>query len=347
MRVNRKQAMLLRGALTQWRETGLVDGATAARLDADLEVAGFDWKRLAKYSFWVAIICIVIAVGAALADQALMELLESIFNAPYTVKCLFLSALSGLIYWFGLRRRRLHPAKVFSNEAILFLAVLTTAGAVYQLGRAMDDGSGHFSILLLLSFAVYAAIGFCFDSNLVWLFALASLGGWMGTETGYESGWGAYYLGMNYPLRFVAFGTALTAAGLVSAHSRLFAPFSRSTLAMGLLYLFIALWIMSIFGNYGDMDSWHAVKQYQLFQWSVLFGVAAAAAIYHGLRYDDAMTKGFGLTFFFINLYTRFFEYMWDSLHKAIFFGLLALSFWLLGSQAEKIWRLGERKEPA
>ncbi len=347
MKVNRKQAALLRGAIAHWRESGALDAASAGRLDADLEVIAFDWKKLAKYSFWVAIVCIVISVGAALADQALMEMLAAIFNAPYAVKCLSLSALSGLLYWFGFRRRRSHPAKVYSNEAILFLAVLATAGAVYQLGRAMDNGSGHFSVLLLLSFLIYAAIGFFCDSNLVWLFALVSLGGWMGTETGYESGWGAYYLGMNYPLRFVAFGAALTGAGLLSGYTRLFAPFSRATLAMGLLYLFIALWIMSIFGNYGDMESWRAVKQYELFGWSVLFGLAAAAAIYHGLRYDDAMTKGFGLTFLFINLYTRFFEYFWDGLHKAIFFGLLALSFWLLGSRAEKIWRLGEGRQAA
>jgi hypothetical protein len=36
----------------------------------------------------------------------------------------------------------------------------------------------------------------------------------------------------------------------------------------------------------------------------------------------------------------RFFEYFWDTLHKAIFFAALALSFWLLGTKAEKIWHL-------
>jgi len=35
------------------------------------------------------------------------------------------------------------------------------------------------------------------------------------------------------------------------------------------------------------------------------------------------------------------FEYFWDSTHKAIFFAILALSFWYLGSRAEKIWNLG------
>ena len=343
MKVSRSHASIIRKAIDNWRQDGVIDDKAAAALSSNTEVVKFDWKRLAKYSFWIAIICIVISIGAVLADQALMELLSRIFNAPYIVKFFGLSALSGLIFWYGFRRRQDYPTKIFSNEAILFLAVLTTAGAVYELGKAMDNGSGHFSILLLLSFVIYALIGFFFRSNLVWLFALISFGSWMGAETGYESGWGAYWLGMNYPLRFVVFGGILTGTALALEHRREFVFFFPSTLATGLLYLFVALWIVSIFGNYGDMDSWYAVKQPELFAWSILFGLVAVAAIFYGLRFDNSMTKGFGLTFILINLYTRFFEYFWDGLHKAIFFGILALSFWLLGSQAEKIWHLGER----
>ncbi|MFO7595748.1 MAG: hypothetical protein R6W92_05295 [Desulfocurvibacter africanus] len=150
---------------------------------------------------------------------------------------------------------------------------------------------------------------------------------------------------MNYPLRFVLFGAVLCAVALTLEKKGWFAHLSRSTLAMGLLYLFIALWIMSIFGNYGDMDSWERIKQIELFHWSLLFGLVAAGSIYHGLRYENGMTKGFGITFLLINLYTRFFEHFWDATHKAVFFGLLGISLWLLGSRAEKIWYLGEQKK--
>ena len=50
------------------------------------------------------------------------------------------------------------------------------------------------------------------------------------------------------------------------------------------------------------------------------------------------------MTFLFINLYTRFFEYFLDSIHKAAFFAILAASFWYIGSRAEAIWHFGERK---
>jgi hypothetical protein len=315
--------------------------AQAGLLANAIEVQPFDWRRLAKYSFWVALTCIVIAVSSALADRILIELLERLFEAPHLIKCAVMSALAAGLYWWGVTRRTKHPDRSYSNEAILFLGVLATAAAIYELGRVLDTGSGHFSLLLLLSFIVYGVLGLVMESNLVWVFALASLGGWMGTETGYRSGWGAYYLGMNYPLRFILFGGVLTAVALALEPHRLAQRFFRSTLVMGLLYLFIALWIMSIFGNYGDMHAWERAKQIELSHWSILFGLVACGAIYHGLRYENGITKGFGLTFLFINLYTRYFELFWNSMHKALLFTVLGISFWHLGTRAEKIWNLG------
>ena len=121
--------------------------------------------------------------------------------------------------------------------------------------------------------------------------------------------------------------------------------FIKPTRIMGLLYLFVALWLMSIFGNYGDIQEWKKVKQIELFYWSLLFGSATIASIYHGIKEGDAITRGFGITFLIINLYTIFFEYFWNITHKSIIFILLALSFWFIGSRAEKIWNIGWLKK--
>ncbi len=341
MQVSKKEGRVLDGAIQQWLEADVISESESHKLDASYEVIQFDWKRVAKYSFWLAISCIVISISSALADDWLVELFQKLFNAPDSIKCISLAVLSGGLYSLGIRRKNRHPYKVYSNEAIFFLGVVTTAISIGFFGSAIDTGSGHFSLLLLLAAIVYGLLGLWFPSKLVWLFSLLSLGSWFGAETGYVSGWGAYYLGMNYPLRFVLFGSVLIACGsYVFNQWQARREFLDSTKAVGLLYLFIALWIMSIFGNYTDSDLWRSAKQIELFHWSVLFAVAAIAAIYHGVKYDDGMTRGFGLTFIFINLYTRFFEYFWEGTHKAIFFALLALSFWYLGSRAEKIWQL-------
>jgi len=337
---------MVEAVIQQWWAEGALTREEGEKLLESYEIAGFDWKRLAKYSFWISLVCIVIAVGAIIADKALMALLARIFRAPDIIKCLFLAGTAAVFYKAGLWRRRKQPEKVFSNEALFSLGVFATAGAIAFFGKAIDSGSGHFSILILLAAITYAILGLWFPSKLIWVFALLSLGSWFGAESGYISGWGTYYLGMNYPLRFVIFGAVLTAASSLFTAKLGRQDFMKPTRVMGLLYLLIALWILSIFGNYGEIGSWYKVRQIELLHWSLLFGMISILAILHGLKFDDPITRGFGLTFLLINLYTRYFEYFWDAVHKAIFFALLAVSFWFLGSKAERIWNLSMFKRP-
>lgn len=338
MKLNKRQARTVKAAIELWVRRHVITAELGEMLSDTCEVAGFNWHRLAKYSFWISIICIIIAVGAVVTDDHILALINKIFRAPAMMLSLFMAMIAAVFYVYGIRRKRKAPTKLFSNEAIFFLGVLSTAAAIAFFGEAIDTGSGHFSILVLLAAAVYGILGLWFPSKLVWVFSLLALGGWIGAETGYASGWGAYYLGLNYPLRFVLFGIVLTAAGVILPKWRRRQDFSRPTLAMGLLYLFIALWIMSIFGNNGDLYTWRAARPIELLHWSLAFGIVALGAIYFGIREEDGMLRGFGITFLIINLYTRFFEYFWDSLHKAIFFAVLAASFWYIGTRAEKIW---------
>ena len=343
----RKQHGIVTQVVDRWLDAGVIDAQASAKLKNSLAIATFDWQKTARYAFIIAVICFVIAVSAVVADRMLMALLERLFSAPALAKCAVFAALAAGIFWGALSIRRRHPHRVYSTEAIFFIGVLALAVSVYFLGVAVGRGSDHYAPLFLLASVLYALLGLWFPSALVWVFALVSLGAWMGTETGYMAGYGAYFLGMNYPLRFVIFGAALTLLGVAGQHAssqgRLLAM-SPQTKVMGLLYLFIALWIMSIFGNYGDMRAWHGVRQYQFLPWALAFGAVAVAAIWYGLKRDDGVLRGFGLTFLFINLYTRFFEYFWDSMHKAIFFAVLALSFWFIGSRAERIWHFGQGK---
>src|SRR6266581_621818 len=351
----RKHHGIVTQALQRWRQSEVIDDQTASRLADSIIVSPFDWQRTARYAFIISIFCLVIAVAAILADEVLMKLLMRIFNAPAAVKCGFFAVASAGIFRYGLFLRKRHPHRLYGNESVFFLGVLALAAAVFFLGVAIDTGTGHYSVLFLIASVLYALLGLWFPSALVWVFGLLSLGAWMGTETGYVSGHGMYFLGMNYPLRFVIFGAALTALGVAGQHPSLatgansssfkdrLLSMSPQTKVIGLLNLFVALWIMSIFGNYGDMTQWEKVRQYELLHWSLLFGAAAIAAVWYGLKRDDGVLRGFGLTFLFINLYTRFFEYFWDSIHKAAFFAVLAVSFWYLGSKAEAIWHIGQR----
>lgn len=336
--LTRKEAGIVKDSIEAWQQEKIINSVEAERLKSAISIIPFNWKKLAKYSFWVAIITFIISIGSLISDIDIQRIFAYLFNAPASYKCISLTILSCLIFWLGKYRQKKRPSQFYQNEAILFIGVLVTASAVYQLGRAIDTGSGHFSLLILLSCILYAVLGYWFKSKLIWFFSILSLGAWFGAETGYISGWGAYYLGMNFPMRFVLFGGVLTALAYHMHRIPQLALFENVTLVMGLLYLFIALWILSIFGDYGDMSVWRNVKQIELMHWSLLFAIGAIIALYHGLKTDNSITKGFGLTFLFINLYTRFFELFWNQLYKGVFFALLAISFWWLGSKAEKIW---------
>ena len=343
---NKTQGNFLLDTIGQWEAQKTIPPETAGILRQSVSIRPFDWKKLAKYSFWIALVCLCIAVGSIFADRALLKLLAFFFDMPDGARSLGLALLAALVFYAGLYRRRKKPERVFSNEAIFFLGVLLCAASITFLGRAIDTGSGHFSLLLLLAAIVYGALGLALSSRLIWVFSLLSLGSWFGAETGYVSGWGAYYLGMNYPMRFVLFGIVLTGASFGFGRLPRLARFRHSTYVMGLLYLFIALWILSIFGNY-DGEGWFRARQIELLHWGLLFALAAIAAIVHGLRQDDYTSRAFGVTFLFINLYTRYFEFFWESTHKAVFFLLMAASFWLIGSHAEKIWTLEFLKRDA
>jgi hypothetical protein len=340
MLFNKRQGKFIHSVIDQWAVQEMVSQEAAARLRESISIRPFDWKKLAKYSFWIAIICFAIAVAGVFADNDLIALLEKIFTAPAIVLCLTLALCAVGFFYLGFVQRCKYPNRIFSTEAIFFIGVLFCAGAVTFFGEAIDTGSGHFSLLFLLSTLVYGVLGLTLSSKLIWVFSLLSLGSWFGAETGYMSGWGAYYLGMNFPMRFVLFGIVLTGVSFWFRHVRRLEDFSHSTYVFGLLFLFISLWILSIFGNYGEMSSWYSVRQIELLHWGLLFALAAIAAIAFGLKCDDYTARAFGITFLFINLYTKYFEFFWHSIHKSVFFLILAVSFWLIGTRAEKIWNL-------
>lgn len=326
--------------LDYWQSEKLLTEAEARKLKNSYEPKAFDWRRLAQYSFWIAMACGVIALSALLVDKSLLDYLKNLYNTPNIVISIVSALAAAGCYILGVRRKKKKPQNVFSNEAIIFSGVMLTANAVAYLGKAIDNGSNHFSLLIFFSVIIYLALAYFFKSRLIWAFALLALGAWFGTETGYLSKWNWYFLGLNYPLRFVFFGLLLTASSLLLKRDKQLAYFFDITYFAGLLYLFSSLLLLSIFGNYGTLEDWYLVKQITLFYWAIISAVICVLAITIGLKRNDAMLREFGIIFLFINLYTRYFEYFWDSWHKAIFFTILGISFVLIGRKAEKIWSL-------
>jgi hypothetical protein len=343
--LDKQEAEFLNKTILGWQNDGLIDPDTAERLRLSYEVKGFDWKRLAQYSFWIALVCVIVSIASLLVDQTVLIWLEKLYDTPDIIISIISAGLAGFLFYFGRKRKQEYPERIYSNESIIFVGVLFTASCIAFLGKIFDNGSGHFSVLFLLSVFVYGILAWKFNSQLIWAFALISLGSWFGTETGYQTDWSHYFLGMNYPLRFVFFGALVILLSFFLRRLNKLDVFADLTYITGLLYLFISLWLLSIFGNFGTLEDWLKIKQTDLLYWGVISAAIAAGFTLYGLRKKDIIAREFGITFLLLNIYTRYFEYFWNITNKTIFFGILALSFWLIGRKAEKVWNVRSLKE--
>lgn len=339
-KIDQDKSDFLDEMLDYWQSERLITEERAQELKNSYQPKVFDWRRLAQYSFWIAMACGVIALSALLVDKSLLNYLKNLYNTPNFIISLLSALFAAVCYLLGFRRKKSKPQQVFSNEAIMFSGVMLTANAIAYLGKSISSGSNHFSLLIFFSVTIYLLLAFFFKSRLIWAFALIALGTWFGTETGYLSKWNWYFLGLNYPMRFVFFGLLLALFGLLLKRSKKLVQFYDITYFIGLLYFFTSLLLISIFGNYGTLEEWYTVRQLSLFYWAITVAIICVAAIFIGLKKNDAMLREFGVIFLFINLYTRYFEYFWDSWHKAVFFTILGISFVLIGRKAEKIWNL-------
>jgi len=340
LNLDKQDSEFLNKTIAYWEKENLLDNDKAQKLRDTYEVKGFDWMRLAKYSFWIALICGAASFAFLIVNDTIINWLKSLYYTPDIVISIVSAIAAALLFYLGRRREKLNPERIFSNEAIIFTGVLFTACCIAYLGKTFDNGSGHYSLLFLLSVFVYGFLAWRMDSRLIWLFALVSLGSWFGTETGYQTRWSDYFLGMNYPLRFVLFGIVLVVACFALRKRKWFLLFDDLTYVVGLLYLFLSLWLLSIFGNYGNINAWWNIKQISLFYWGIISAAFAGGFLFYGLKSKDDIAREFGITFLIIFIYTKYFEYFWDHTNKTLFFAILAASFWLIGRKAEEIWNL-------
>ena len=343
MKVSKQEDQLIRKAVEHWNREGLLTTDQADRLRQSYEVSkqsnSLDWKSLSLIAFFFAVSCIILATILLLLDDWLMAVLDSIVNTSDLVKLLFFVGLTGGLYYLAFRRRQRYPTQVFSNETLFMFGAIGVAFSLTYLSFVLNMAEGYFAILILLASWVYAALAVRLQSQLTWLLALGTLAVWFGTETAYRSGWDAYFMGMNFPLRYVVFGGLLLLLRVGLLRTTFTRPFASLTYATGLIGLFFSLWLLSVFGNHGSYDTWDDAARISFLPWTLLLAAGSGLALYYGIRQHDRFTAEVGLVFLLINVYTRYFEYGWPSLHKVAFFAILAASFWFLGKKAEYVWQ--------
>jgi len=338
--LSRQEKEIVDQALEFWKTNGSLEGQKVEELKSTIDERSFEWKVLARYAFWVALASLIFSMVSLFADNTLEKFIQQFYETPNVVFCFFFAGLAFLFYFLGFRNKKIYPEKTFSNETLMLAGSFSTAACIGFLGQILDRNTHFYTILFFLSIVIYGVLSVKLQSKLIWIFTLVALGIWFATETALHSDWGWKFWGMNYPLRFTIFGVILTTCAVfVQPKFNQLKPFKSTSVVIGLLYTMIALWCLSIFGNYSDFEAWTKIRQWEIFYWGLIAVLLSLGVALFGLKKKDNVIRDIGFVFFLINLYTRFVEYLWDNINRTIFFLVLAISFWLVGLWSEKIWK--------
>lgn len=345
MKVNKKEAALLQKAIKKWSDEALINPDQAKTLSHSFEESKFDWQSLSFYAFVFAIASIIISAVALLADKWLMQLFDKIVDASDEYKAVFFSISSIVLFFYGQRIRKRKPDNVYSHTALNLLGIMTSGVALGYFSIVFGNGSGHFSVFVLIAALLYGFLGFYFKSRMLWITALLSIFIWFGVETYYIADWQPYLWNMNIIVRYIPFSIIIISILLVVNRFSVKNLFYAETLVFFCVTFLGALWMASIFGNQPSIASWSMFSQSSFLPWSLALLLCSILVVWLGVKYERAIFREIGIIFIILNVYSRYFEYGWALLHPTVFFACLGVSFWLIGKKAEKIWTIGSFKK--
>ena len=321
----------------------LIDEAVHATLRQRYPTQGWDWRSL---SHWFLVFgAISFMAGLGILGRKLFEFT--------LVKLAVVQTLAVIASFGGARApQRIRPALAGGAAGLVLLGRLGLIGLTFNLGAIFSTGSGNWPALLLIDLILLLGLSYALRNHLLLVLSAIVFFCWFGGFTGYASGWGAYWFGMGYPLRFLLAAVAIIAIAVIHQQSERgpLAPyrgFFKVWLSSGLFFAEMALWLLSLFGNFNlENHGWHLAADSELWLFNGLWAVLNVALIGVGARLMMRMLTGYGATFLIIQIYTLFFAHLADHLGLTLSLlvaggGALALTFYL------ERWRRQQRQTPS
>ena len=300
---------LVRAELDQLLREGVLDPAARRRVAELYPLGRWDWRSLGR---WFLIF------GAIAATAGAVILIQDVIHITlWHLAALLAAATLGLLAGGWALRRRAWGWTARTSELLGGFALI---GLSFVIGMIYSTGSGNWPALLLIDLALLLGLSYGLGNILLLTLSAVVFFTWFGGVTGYDSGWGAYWFGMNYPLRFVGAGLAIALMGV--AHLRAergplerYRSFAKVWLSTGLFLTEMALWLLSIFGNFGEIDGpWREAEIGELVLFNLAWAALNLALVYAGARFTFRMLSGYGATFFIIQIYTLFFAHLSEQL---------------------------------
>jgi hypothetical protein len=322
-------------ALDQWLRDGLIDTQAHARIAQLYPLTRWDWRSLGRW---------FLTFGAISLATGLLILVHE--HLTFTLPMLAGGLGVLMVGLFVAGRWLLGKQLKLFGATLELLGGFALVGLSLVLGMIYSDGSGNWPALLLVDLLLLLALSYVLNNVLLLTLCSVLFFIWFGGRSGYESGWGAYWFGMNYPLRFLAAALAMALFGFVHLRGEAlwlarYSGFAKVWISAGLFMAQMSLWLLSLFGSYSLIDGpWYLAGTGELLLFNGLWAAFSLGLLGLGIGLRFSMLVGYGATFFIIQLYTLFFTYVAQTL--GWFVSLLLVGGSLLGLV---VWLEGKRQQ--
>jgi len=278
---------------------GVLDARQVRRLSERYPIT--DWDV-------VSLVRVFTILGATAAGAGATVLASEFVNALRLLEAGLAAAAILLVAgarWLERAKDMRRTAAAMELAAGFAVQGFTTALAI-----DLSTGSKNWPALVGAQTILLAAMAYALANRLVLAHAAVLCFVWFGGETGYVSGWGMYWLGLDYPMRFVVAGAvALAVAWIHAVAGGPFQKFARVYAHFGALAMHIALWILSIFGRFDARFSWE-VNNGERLLFTLIWAIVASAFLLAGARWAIGLLRSYGLVFLIINVYTFYFQFV-------------------------------------
>jgi hypothetical protein len=202
-------------------------------------------------------------------------------------------------------------ALVKTGAALEMAGGFALQGLTFLLAVDFSTGSKNWPALIGVQAALLAALAYLLRNRLIMIHAGVCFFIFFGGETGYVSGWGAYWLGLTYPIRFLLAGSAFLCVAWLHAMVMKgpYQGFSRVYAHLGLLDIHLALWFLAVFGYFEKEIRW-SQNSGERVAFSMLWGLISVASLFVGGAMGQSVLRSYGTIFLIINLYTFYIQFV-------------------------------------
>jgi uncharacterized membrane protein len=289
----------LRKDIAVWFSDGIIDKNTLDILNQRYDTKRFGWIGVVKY---LGITGGLFAFFGIIGFIAVMS--QSTVFAAFVLVCMGI----GLTYW-GLRLAdNVQDLYSTSSKVIVTLGMVLWISAIGLLSGALGlKGSSILTITGIISLPVSLLLAYRNHNTYLLILTILGLFHWIGA---WNTMWGrsTYVFEIQDPR--VMCVAALAAIGTGIYHERILyyqtGGFYKAWESLGLVYLNMSLLILSIWADFKDGNA---------ISWIITFTVSCLAQIILGARFQNGLLRGFGITFFVIDIFTRYHEMFWNSLN--------------------------------